>query len=259
LDTSIIEEKITKKTRAILGVHLYGQPFDIDAVKAITDKYKIFLVEDAAQAHGALFKNKVVGCFGEMACYSFYPSKNLGTYGEGGCITTNDISYYYRLQSLRNYGSSTKYFHQEVGFNMRMGSIEAAIVDIKLKYLDGWNKRRIEIAQMYQRGITNKHIILQEQPAYAQSVYHLFVVTTKNREQLINYLQQHGIFPGLHYPVPCHLQQVYQDLGYKKGDLPNSEYLANHCLSLPMYAELTNLEVNRVIDVLNTYSCGKKY
>jgi dTDP-4-amino-4,6-dideoxygalactose transaminase len=253
IDASKIEEKITPKTKAIAGVHLYGQPFDIDTVKAIAQKHNLFLVEDAAQAHGAYYKGKRVGGFGEMACFSFYPGKNLGTYGEGGGIVTNDEKYFKHLQSLRNHGSVVRYYHDEIGYNMRMGGIEAAVLSVKLQYLDKWNNRRKEIARMYQQGITNPKIKMQAQPEFIDSVYHLFVITTEDRDGLMKYLNEHQIFPGLHYPVPCHLQKAYAHLGYKQGDCPNAEYLASHCLSLPMFAELSDTEVEKVIEVLNKF------
>ena len=253
LDASKIEEKITSKTKAIIGVHLYGQPFDIDAIQNLCKKHNLFLLEDAAQAQGAAYKKIPVGSFGEMACFSFYPGKNLGACGEAGGITTNNESYYTHLQILRNHGSVVRYYHDEIGFNMRMGGLEAASLKVKLKYLPEWNERRIKIAKRYQDEITNPKITLQFQPEWANSIYHLFVITTDDRDDLIKYLNQNNIFPGLHYPVPCHLQKAYDNLGYKKGDCQNAEYLAAHCLSLPMYAELTDDEVSIVIDCLNKY------
>jgi dTDP-4-amino-4,6-dideoxygalactose transaminase len=253
IDAAKIEEKITPKTKAIIGVHLYGQPFDIDAVKAICKKHNLFLLEDAAQAQGAAYKNTPVGGFGEMACFSFYPGKNLGACGEAGGITTNSEVYYKHLQSLRNHGCVVRYYHDEIGFNMRMGGLEAASLGVKLNYLTGWNNRRRDIAKRYQQEITNTKITMQVQPEWASSVYHLFVVTTANRDNLMQYLNDNNIFPALHYPVPCHLQKAYEPLGYKKGDFPNSEYLAAHCLSLPMYAELSYNEVSSVISCLNKY------
>jgi len=253
IDASKIEEKITPKTKAIAGVHLYGQPFDIDTVKAIAQKHNLYLVEDAAQAHGAYYKGKRVGGFGEMACFSFYPGKNLGTYGEGGGIVTNDEKYFKHLQSLRNHGSVVRYYHDEIGYNMRMGGIEAAVLSVKLQYLDAWNNRRKEIAKIYQQGITNPKIKMQAQSEFTDSVYHLFVITTEDRDGLMKYLNEHQIFPGLHYPVPCHLQKAYAHLGYKQGDCPNAEYLASHCLSLPMFAELSDTEVEKVIELLNKF------
>jgi dTDP-4-amino-4,6-dideoxygalactose transaminase len=253
IDASLIEEKITEKTKAIIGVHLYGQPFDIDSVKTLARKYNLYLVEDAAQAQGAEYKGKRVGGFGDIACFSFYPGKNLGACGEAGGITTNNELYYKHIQSLRNHGSVVRYYHDEIGFNMRMGGLEGGSLSVKLRYLDGWNKRRQEIASLYQNGIKNPKITLQMQPEQVSSIYHLFVVTTEDRDGLISYLNANNIFPGLHYPVPCHLQKAYLGLGYKMGDFPNSEYLSSHCLSLPMYAELDNDSVYKIIDVINKY------
>ncbi len=254
IDASKIEEKITPKTKAIIGVHLYGQPFDVDAVKAICDKHQIFLVEDAAQAQGALYKNVPVGGLAEMACFSFYPGKNLGACGEAGGITTNNEAYTKQLQSLRNHGSVVRYYHDEVGFNMRMGGLEAASLSVKLKYLPSWNDRRRAIAGRYLNEITNPAIKMQAQPQWSNSVFHLFVITTPERDALISHLNEFNIFPALHYPVPCHLQKAYANLGYSTGDFPNSEYLASHCLSLPMFAELTDDEVTAVIDAVNKYA-----
>jgi dTDP-4-amino-4,6-dideoxygalactose transaminase len=253
IDTTKIEQKITKKTKAIIGVHLYGQPFNVNAVQTIADKYKLFMVEDAAQAQGTTYKGVKVGSFGEMACFSHYPGKNLGTYGEGGSITTNDDVYYDRLNKLRNHSSHDKYYHDETGYNMRMGGVEGAVLNVKLKYLDQWNARRKEIARMYFSGIHNPKIKMQLQPEWSESNYHLFVITTPDREKLLKHLNDRKVFPGMHYPVPCHLQKAYSHLGYKKGSLPNAEYLADHCLSLPMFAELTDEEVDYVIDVLNKF------
>lgn len=253
IDATKIEQKITSKTKAIIGVHLYGQPFDIATVAAVAKKHNLFLVEDAAQAQGAVFNGTAVGSFGEMACFSFYPGKNLGACGEAGGITTNNEKYYKHLQSLRNHGSVVRYYHDEVGYNYRMGGLEGASLNIKLKYLSGWNQRRKEIAKRYQAEIKNNSIKLQAQPEWADSIYHLFVVTTDDRDRFVKYLNDNSINPGFHYPVPCHLQKAYANLGYKNGDFPNSEYLASHCVSLPMYAELTDDEVSHVIATINNY------
>lgn len=254
IDASKLQDKMTSKTKAVIGVHLFGQPFDIDVIQDICTKHDLFLVEDAAQAQGATYHGSPVGGFGEMACFSFYPGKNLGACGEAGGLTTNNISYYKHLQSLRNHGSVVRYYHDEIGYNMRMGGLEGASLKIKLKYLPTWNQRRKVIADKYHAGITNPKIKMQVQPAGHDSVFHLFVITTENREALTKYLNEKNIFPGLHYPVPCHLQKAYAHLGYKNGDFPHSEYLAEHCLSLPMYAELTDEEVDYVVKSLNSYS-----
>lgn len=253
IDISKIEEKITPKTKAIIGVHLYGQPFDIDGVAAVCKKHNLLFIEDAAQAQGAAYKNKPVGGFGEMACFSFYPGKNLGACGEAGGITTNNEKYAKHIQSLRNHGSVTRYYHDEIGYNYRMGGLEGASLTIKLKYLQEWNNKRRAIAKRYQAEIKNPAIKMQAQPEWADSVYHLFVVTTEDKDRLVKYMEQNNIVPAFHYPVPCHLQKAYANLGYKIGDCPNSEYLAAHCISLPMYAELSQEDVDYVIQTLNRY------
>jgi dTDP-4-amino-4,6-dideoxygalactose transaminase len=222
-------------------------------VSAICKKHNLFLIEDAAQAQGAKYKGKNVGTFGEMACFSFYPGKNLGACGEAGGITTNNEEYYKHLQSLRNHGSTIRYYHDEIGYNYRMGGLEGASLQVKLRYLNQWNNRRIEIANRYFKEINNPLVKLQAQPEWAQSIYHLFVVTVENREEFMKYLNSKEIYPALHYPVPCHLQKAYAHLGYKEGDCPNSEYLAAHCVSLPMFAELSDEMVSRVIDAVNSY------
>ncbi len=253
IDAAKIEEKITPKTKAIIGVHLYGQPFDIDMVKAICDKHNLFLVEDAAQAQGARYKGKSVGGFGEMACFSFYPGKNLGACGEAGGITTNNEAYSNHIKSLRNHGMTVRYFHDEIGYNYRMGGLEGASLTVKLRYLEGWNNRRRSIAKRYLSEIKIDKIKMQYQPDFADSVFHLFVVTTENKDAFCQYLTDNNIIPAFHYPVPCHLQKAYSHLGHKEGDFPNSEYLAAHCISLPMFAELTDEQVNHVIEVINKY------
>jgi dTDP-4-amino-4,6-dideoxygalactose transaminase len=253
IDTSKIEQKLTGRTKAVIGVHLYGQPFDIDGVKAIAGKHGLKFVEDCAQAQGALYKGAKVGGFGEAGCFSFYPGKNLGAYGEAGGITTNDPALDGRVRSLRNHGSVAKYNHDELGFNMRMDGIQGAVLSVKLGYLDEWNARRRQIARMYLEGIKNPKIKTQKPQEGGESVYHLFVVTTKDREGLKKHLEANDVWPGIHYPVPCHLQKAYAGLGHKKGEFPHSEALADGCLSLPMFPELTDEEAQRVIEVINRY------
>ncbi len=253
IDPLKIEQAITSKTKAVIGVHLYGQPFDVDLVKEICDKHKLFLVEDAAQAQGARYKGKTVGVFGEMACFSFYPGKNLGACGEAGGITTNNQKYQKRIHSLRNHGSVERYYHDEIGYNYRMGGLEGASLTVKLKYLEVWNKRRKQIAAVYHKGITNPKIKMQSIPTYSDGVYHLFVVTTDDKEALVKHLTENNINPAYHYPVPCHLQKAYAHLNYKEGAFPHSEYLAAHCISLPMYPELTDEQVAHVMSVMNLF------
>ena len=253
IDPSKIESVITAKTKAVIGVHLYGQPFDIDAVKAICDKHNLFLIEDAAQAQGARYKGKAVGVFGEMACFSFYPGKNLGACGEAGGISTNKEEYVKHLRSLRNHGSTERYYHDEIGYNYRMGGLEGASLSVKLKYLESWNNRRRAIAKRYYSEITNPKIKLQSVPDYSDGVHHLFVITVENKDAFVKHLADNDINAAYHYPVPCHLQKAYSFLGYKEGDFPNAEYLAAHCVSLPIYAELTESQVERVINAVNSF------
>lgn len=254
LDPRKIEKKITSKTKAIIGVHLFGQPFDIDAVKRIADRHKLYLVEDCAQAHDAKYKGKTVGTFGDVACFSFYPTKNLGAFGEGGALVTNNPKYALRAKILRNQGSSIKYYHEEIGFNMRMEGIQAAILDVKLKHLNQWNKRRQEIAKTYQTLIKNPNITMQQQPVWAESVYHLFVITVNQRERFIKHLKKNGVESMIHYPIPCHLQKAYRHLEYKRGDFPLVEEYAKHCVSIPLNPEMTNQDVNRICRIINKYA-----
>ena len=253
IDASKIENAVTKNTKAIIGVHLYGQPFDVDAVKLIADKHDLYLVEDCAQAHAAIYKGERVGGFGEMSCFSFYPGKNLGAYGEAGIVVSNNEEYIIRINKLKNHGSFERYHHDEIGYNYRLDGIQGAILSYKLKHLDGWTARRREIAEMYFNGIQNPAITMQVQPETAKSVFHLFVITTPDRDRFVNYLKENNINCGFHYPVPCHLQKAYEHLGYKKGQMPNAEYLSEHCVSLPMFPELTDEEVSIVVDTCNRY------
>ena len=253
IDVTKIEAAITPKTKCIIGVHLYGQPFDIDGVKAIAEKHNIPFIEDAAQAAGAKYKNEVIGGFGAMACYSFYPGKNLGAYGEGGALTTNNEAYTKHIQKLRNHGCEKRYHHDIVGYNMRLDGFQGAILDVKLPHLNKWNARRSRIANRYANEIKNEAVNLPMIHSFAESTYHLYVVTVPNRDHFIEYMSSFGVSCAQHYPIPCHLQKAYAHLNYKEGDFPKSEYLAAHCVSLPMFAELTDEEVNFVIEKINAY------
>ncbi len=253
LDVEDVERKITDRTKAIMPVHLFGQPVNMDAMHALADKHQLLIIEDAAQAHGAAYKDQQVGTFGNTAGYSFYPSKNLGAYGEGGGLTTDDKNIYNKLQKLKDYGRPNKYEHDFVGYNQRMHGMQAAYLSVKLPYLDGWNDARRAIAKQYHEQINNPVITKQAQPEGTHSVYHLFVVTVEDREHFTNYLNEQKIGWGTHYPIACHLQKAYAHLGYKVGDMPNSEYLSDHCVSLPLFPEMEQWEVDRLIAVLNSY------
>lgn len=246
-----IEEKITHKTKAIIGVHLYGHPFHVDEVKKICERHHLYLIEDCAQAFGAMYKGRKVGTLGDVGCFSFYPSKNLGAFGDGGVVVTKQAALFQEICKLRNQGSNEKYVHDVIGYNYRLDCIQAAIILRKLKYVDQWNARRSAIAYKYVMHIHNEKIQI---PAWSSDhVYHLFVIIADDREKLIDHLNRHQIEWGIHYPVCCHLQVPCLNIKYTGDTFKYGEYLFEHCVSLPMYPELTDEEIDRVIQVLNLY------
>ncbi|MGN0514835.1 MAG: DegT/DnrJ/EryC1/StrS family aminotransferase [Lachnospiraceae bacterium] len=248
-----IEEKITERTKGIIGVHLYGQPFEFDKVRAIADKYGLFVVEDCAQAHGAKYKGRLAGSLGEMGCFSFYPGKNLFCFGEGGSVTTDNKEYFDKINVIKNHGSSVRYHHEMIGYNMRLEGTQGAVLSVGLSHLSEWTKRRKELGEKYLREITNPLITMQAHPEGTETVFHLFVITVEKRDEFIEYMNDHGIGCDKHYPIPCHLQEAYSYLGYKEGDCPNAEYLAKHCVSLPMFPELTDEEADYIIATCNAF------
>lgn len=256
IDPAHIEAAITEKTKAIIGVHLYGLPFDVDAVKDIAKKYNLFLIEDCAQAHGAVYKNRSVGGLSDIGCFSFYPTKNLGAFGEGGCVTTDNPVYAEKINALKNHAVDDKGDHISIGFNMRMDGIQAAVLRLKLRELTALNARRAEIAVRFRQDINNPFIEFQTVPAGSDHVNHLFVITVPDRDAFIAYMRENRIGCAVHYRVPCHLQTVFAPLGYKPGDLPNAEYLAAHCVSLPLYPDLYEDEIGRVIEACNRFPGG---
>lgn len=254
IDASKIEEKITDKTKAILGVHLYGQPFDFGAVKAIADKYNLYVVEDCAQAHGAKYEGKMVGTLGELGCFSFYPGKNLYAFGEGGAVATSNETYDKYINVMKNQGCNVRYYHEMIGYNYRLEGMQGAVLSVSLQYLPQWTKRRQEIGRKYMAGITNPKFTLQVHPENTETVFHLFEMEVEgNPEDFLAYMKEHDIECNRHYPVPCHLQEAYAHLGYKEGDCPNAEYLASHCATLPLFPEMTDEEVQYVIDTVNRF------
>lgn len=254
LDPAQIKARITPATRAIIGVHLYGQPFAFAQVKAIADCHDLYVIEDCAQAHGAMYEGKMVGSLGELGCFSFYPGKNLYAFGEGGSVTCHREEYAQMIKTLRNQGSKELYHHEIIGYNMRMEGIQGAVLSISLKYLPEWSMRRRHIGVRYLKEINNPVITMQHHPANTQPVFHLFVVTVPEPEDLIAYMKENGIECNRHYPIPCHLQEAYKSLGYQAGDCPNAEYLASHCVTLPLFPEMTEEEVSRVISACNNYA-----
>lgn len=249
LDPEKARQAITDKTRAILVVHLYGQPADLDALKAITDEHNILLIEDCAQAHGALYKGKKVGTIGHMGTFSFYPTKNMGAYGDGGAVITRDEEFAERLGALRNYGQSTRYTHQSRGTNSRLDEMQAAILRVKLKHLDSHNNRRRDIAKFYNENLQG--VVIPYVRDGVQPVYHLYVIRDDHRDQLMSDLQERGVGTLIHYPIPIHRQQSHQDLGMSEGSLPETEKAVREIVSLPMYIGLTDDEVMTVCTVIN--------
>ncbi len=253
IDPDKIEEKITEKTKAIIGVHLYGQPFAFEQVKAIADKYGLYVVEDCAQAHGALYEGVPVGGLGELGCFSFYPGKNLYAFGEGGSVTCHKKEYFDAITTIKNQGCQVRYYHDVIGYNYRLEGMQGAVLSVSLQYLPEWTEKRREIGERYNREITNPAFTLQAHPQNTTPVYHLFVVTVAEPDEFIRYMDAKGMECNKHYPVPCHLQKAYESLGYQVGDCPNAEYLASHCVTLPLFPEMTQEEVTMVIEACNAY------
>ena len=252
IDVNKIEEKITANTKVIMPVHLYGQPCEMDKIMDIAKKYKLFVIEDNAQAHLAKFKGKITGSFGDINATSFYPTKNIGAIGEAGCITTDNIKHAEFSNKFRNYGSSEKYICELIGTNSRLDELQASILNVKLDYIEHWTRQRIEIAKLYTQRLTN----LVETPFFNSNcthVYHLYVIKTDKRDELKEFLQQKGIGTAVHYPIPPHLQKAYGHLNFKKGDFPIAEKLANQSLSLPIYPGLSNNQVNYICDSIKEF------
>lgn len=247
---SKIEEAITPRTKAIIPVHLYGMPADMDAINRIAARHKLPVIEDAAQAHGARYHGKRVGQFGQIACFSFYPSKNLGAYGEGGALTTNDASIAQRARWLRDHAQRERYLHDEVGYNYRMDSFQAAVLSIKLKRLDAWNIARAERAAYYNELLADSTYKLPAHLSDSECVWHCYVIETPGRDRVRSQLHDRGVETAIHYPVPVHLQKPYAHLGYKPGDLPVTEALCEQCLSLPLYPELSKDKMFTVASTL---------
>ena len=279
LDPADAERRITEKTKAILPVHLYGQCCDMDALREVADRHGLKIVEDCAQAAGATYKGRKAGSFGDAGCVSFFPTKSLGCAGDGGAILTDSESVYRQCRAFRAHGSGLdglytyglqngieiresemdfhgnlpKYYNFVTGYNSRLDALQAAILSVKLRYLDQWNARRREIARQYDEGICQP---LLQKPFVSKDnshIYYVYTVTTEKRDEFRAYLKENGITSGVYFPVPFHLQVVYKGLGYKKGDMPNAEHLAEHSLVLPMFPELTEEEIDTIIRVVNRW------
>ncbi len=253
IDPFLIEAAITKRTKAIIVVHLYGQPADMDAINAIAKNYNLKVIEDAAQAHGAKYKGRRVGSLGDAAGFSFYPGKNLGAIGDGGAVTTNDFELAEKIRSLGNYGSRVKYHNEVQGFNSRLDELQAALLRIKLRSLDKWNALRKELASNYLHQLAESDLLLPYIPVWADPVWHLFVIRHEKRDELQKFLTKFDISSMIHYPIPPHLQPAYKNLKYSSGTLHIAERLANTILSIPFGPHLSSMDAMEVIKQLNSY------
>ncbi|TAE84000.1 MAG: DegT/DnrJ/EryC1/StrS family aminotransferase [Bacteroidetes bacterium] len=254
INPDLIEAAITPKTKAIMPVHLYGQCCEMDAIMAIANKHQLSVVEDNAQSQGATYNGKITGSFGHINGTSFYPGKNLGAYGDAGAITSNNEALIKKAFTIRNYGSNKKYYNEIKGINSRLDELQAGFLSIKLRHLNNWNQQREAIAKQYTRELTGIGDVITPVIAdNATSVFHLFVIRTEKREALQQFLTEQGIGTLIHYPLPPHLQEAYSDLGFKKGDFPLAEKIADTCLSLPIYPGLTEQEVSFICDTIKSF------
>lgn len=253
IDPAAIEAAITEHTKAILPVHLYGQPADMDPIVELAEAHGLYVIEDAAQAIGARYKGQGVGCIGHAGCLSFYPTKNLGAYGDGGMVVTNDAALAEKIDVLRRQGSKKKYHAQVLGFNSRLDSLQAAILGVKLKYLDGWNKTRRQVAQRYNDLLAGLPVTTPYESPDAYHVYHQYTIRAQQRDALAAYLKERGVGTMIYYPVPLHLQGLYASLGYGEGSLPVSETASREVLSLPMYPELTEAQQQEVARAIREF------
>ena len=238
-----IEKAITKQTRAIIPVHLYGRPADLDEITKIAARHRLLVIEDACQAHGAKYNGKRVGGFQHAAAFSFYPGKNLGAYGEAGALTTNDDEVANLVRCLRSHGESTRYFHKYVGFNYRMDGFQAAVLNIKMKRLDDWTAKRQARARLYRDLLTGANVEIPQDSPEAECVYHLFVVYAENRDRVREELEKRGVQTAIHYPKPLHLQEAFVDLGFGSGSLPHTERACERVMSMPLFPEMSEDQV----------------
>lgn len=253
IDTNLLEDAITKKTKAIIPVHLYGQPADMDPILEIARQKDLVVIEDACQAHGAKYKSQRTGSMGDAAAFSFYPAKNLGAFGDAGMVITQDEKVAEKIRTLRDVGQREKYHHDVKGFNHRLDTLQAAVLRVKLKYLDEWNAARRQHAQQYNELFTGSQVLTPTEADYAEHVYHLYIIRAQDRDGLREYLAERKVYTGIHYPIPIHLQRAYQDLGYQRGDFPITERYADQIVSLPMYAELTPQMIGYTVESVLSY------
>jgi dTDP-4-amino-4,6-dideoxygalactose transaminase len=253
IDVKQIAAKINRRTKAIIPVHLFGQPADMEEIVDIANMRNLFVLEDAAQAMGATYKGRKVGAWGNAATFSFFPTKNLGGYGDGGMVVTDDDQLAQKIRILRVHGSNPKYYHRVIGYNSRLDELQAALLRIKLPYLDSWNDARRHKAALYHQLLQATPLVTPSHVEDREHIYHLYVVQAEERDKLITYLGERGISTGIYYPVPLHQQVVYQDLGYHKGSLPHAEYLAKRTFALPLYPELPDETIQMIADTIKGY------
>jgi len=244
IDPAAVERAITPRTKAILPVHLYGRPANLEAILDIAKRHNLVVIEDACQAHGAEHRGKRVGGIGKSAAFSFYPGKNLGAYGEGGALTTNDPAVAEFVRSMRDHGQATRYYHNYIGYNYRMDGFQGAVLRIKLRHLDDWTARRIEISERYRKLLADAKVGIPRDEATNKSVYHLFVVHVENRDAVRAELEKRGVHTAIHYPVPVHLQKAFASLGYTRGTFPHTERAADTVMSMPLFPEMTDEQVD---------------
>jgi dTDP-4-amino-4,6-dideoxygalactose transaminase len=258
MDPNQIARAITSRTKAIVPVHLYGYVADMPTIRSIADQHGLRVIEDCAQSHGAAYGKRKSGAWGDMAAFSFYPTKNLGAFGDGGMVVTNDPDLAERVRLLREYGWRRRYVSEIRGLNSRLDELQAAILRVKLKYLDQWNEERRRKARIYSRMLENTEVSCPVEKEPGRHVYHLYVIRTKKRDGLHAFLQEKGIGTLIHYPVPIHLQKAYKDLGYRKGDLPLTELCSRKILSLPFFPEMTESEIEEVTQQIKIFFIGGK-
>ena len=246
IDPDRVRRAITRKTKAILPVHLYGQSADMDAILALAKEHNLKVIEDACQAHGATYKGRACGTIGDVGCFSFYPGKNLGAYGDGGAVVTDNREIATKVQMLRNYGQTKKYYHDVIGWNSRLDTVQAAVLNAKLKHLNSWNDARRRHADSYRKKLQGLPLTVPVEMPGNKHVYHLFVILVEKRDELLEFLKTKGVSCGIHYPVPVHLQKAYAGLGYRSGSFPVTERTAAQLLSLPMFPELNPDQVEAV-------------
>lgn len=255
IDPVDVERRITRRTRAVIGVHLYGQAFPLDEIRAIAAAHGLKVLEDCAQSQGTLYRGRAVGALSDAGSFSFYPTKNLGACGQAGGVACADEAADRAVRVMRAQGAAVTYLHDVLGYNMRMDGMQAAILSVMLPKLPGWNARRAAIVAQYREGIHNPALRFQGELDYTDPAWYLCVVCVDDRDAFMRHMKDRGIACGIHYRVPCHLQKAAAHLGYRRGDLPNAEYLADHCVSLPLFPELTEQDVERVIEACDRFSC----